>query len=106
MIRGQLKGFLALLTAATVLTLATGAAPLIASAKAGIDKFGFVAIRSGVPAGVSHFEVTSPDLQNEHAFSQSEIANIFGCNGGNQAPRLHWSGAPAGTESYAVTMFD
>jgi len=106
MIRGQLKGFLALLTAATVLTLATGAAPLIASAKAGIDKFGFVAIRSGVPAGVSHFELTSPDLQNEHAFSQSEIANIFGCNGGNQAPRLHWSGAPAGTESYAVTMFD
>ncbi len=105
-IRGRLKVSLVLLTAATVLAMATAAAPLIASAMAAIDQFGFIAIRSGIPAGASHFEVTSPDLQNEHAFSQSEIANIFGCNGGNQAPRLHWSGAPAGTKSYAVTMFD
>jgi len=72
-----LKVSLVLLTAATVLAMATGAAPPIASAMAGIDQFGFIAIRSGIPAGVSHFEVTSPDLQNEHAFSQSEIANIF-----------------------------
>jgi Raf kinase inhibitor-like YbhB/YbcL family protein len=105
-IRGRMKVSLALLTAAAILALATGAAPLIASAMAGINQFGFIAVRSGIPAGVSHFEVTSPDLQNEHAFSQTEIANIFGCNGGNQAPRLRWSGAPAGTESYAVTMFD
>ncbi len=105
-IRRRLKVSLVLLTAAAVLALATGAAPLIESAMAGIDQFGFVAIRSGIPAGASHFEVASPDLQNEHAFSQSEIANIFGCNGGNQAPRLHWSAAPAGTESYTVTMFD
>jgi Raf kinase inhibitor-like YbhB/YbcL family protein len=105
-IRGRLKVSLVLLTVAIVLAMATGAAPLIASAMAGIDQFGFIAIRSGIPAGVSHFQVKSPDLQNEHAFSQSEIAKIFGCNGGNQAPRLQWSGAPAGTESYAVTMFD
>src|SRR5260370_15012555 len=105
-IGGRLKVSLALLTAATVLALATGAVPLIASAMAGIDQFGLIAIRSGIPAGASHFEVTSPDLQNEHAFSQGEIANIFGCNGGNQAPRLHWSGAPAGTERYALTLFD
>jgi len=105
-IRRRLKVSLVLLTAAAILALATGAVPLIASAMAGINQFGFVAVRSGIPAGASHFEVTSPDLQNEHAFSQTEIANIFGCNGGNQAPRLHWSGAPAGTESYAVTMFD
>ena len=105
-IRGRLKVSLVLLTAAAVLAMATAAAPLIASAMAGIDQFGFFAVRSGIPAGASHFEVMSPDLQNEHAFSNSEIANIFGCNGGNQAPRLHWSGAPAATKSYAVTMFD
>src|SRR5260370_18264504 len=105
-IKGRLKVSLVVVPGDTVLAMATVAAPLVASAVAGIDQFGFIAIRSGIPAGASHFEVTSPDLQNEQAFSQSEIANIFGCNGGNQAPRLQWSGAPAGTKSYAVTMFD
>src|SRR5260370_7521588 len=93
-IRGRLKVSLVLLTAVTVLALAFGAAPLIASAVAGIDQFGFIAIRSGIPAGASHFEVTSPDLQNEHAFSQSEIANIFACNAANQPPRLHCTAPP------------
>ena len=30
----------------------------------------------------------------------------FGCNGGNVSPELTWSGAPAGTKSFAVTMYD
>ena len=72
-IRGRLRVSLVLLTAAAVLAMTTAAAPLIASATAGIDQFGFFVIRSGVPATASHFEVTSPDLQNEHAFSNSEI---------------------------------
>ncbi|HKW72234.1 MAG TPA: YbhB/YbcL family Raf kinase inhibitor-like protein [Candidatus Dormibacteraeota bacterium] len=101
-----MKVSLALLTAVAALALATAATPLIASATSGIERFGFVKVRSGIPAGVAHFTVTSPDLQNEHRFSMSEIANVFGCTGGNQAPRLHWSGAPAGTKSFAVTMFD
>ena len=61
---------------------------------------------AGIPEGASRFDLTSPDLQDNHPFPQSEIANVFGCNGGNQAPRLRWTGAPAGTRSYAVTMFD
>lgn len=29
-----------------------------------------------------------------------------GCGGENRSPELHWSGAPAGTRSYAIVMHD
>src|SRR6266851_1544967 len=30
----------------------------------------------------------------------------FGCAGGNKSPQLAWSGAPDGTKSFALTVFD
>nr|WP_318013777.1 YbhB/YbcL family Raf kinase inhibitor-like protein [Roseateles oligotrophus] len=32
--------------------------------------------------------------------------NGFGCTGENKSPALQWSGAPAGTKSFAVTVYD
>lgn len=34
------------------------------------------------------------------------MAKVFGCHGGNMSPALSWSGAPAGTKSYVITLFD
>jgi len=106
-IRGRLKLLAVLAAGAVAVGLGTGvAAPLAAAARDVTDQFGFTAVRSGIPEGTSRFDLTSPDLQNNRPFPQSEIANTFGCHGGNQAPRLRWSGAPAATQSFAVTMFD
>ena len=52
----------------------------------------------------SAFKLTSSDLKS--TFQQSQIFNGFGCTGGNVSPQLSWSGAPAGTKSFALTMYD
>lgn len=34
------------------------------------------------------------------------VANQFGCEGGNLSPSLRWTGAPEGTESFVLLVFD
>ena len=38
--------------------------------------------------------------------TKSEEFNGFGCTGENTSPQLSWANAPAGTKSFAVTMYD
>jgi Raf kinase inhibitor-like YbhB/YbcL family protein len=52
------------------------------------------------------FQLTSPDLPPGKTFADRNTANAFGCHGANESPVLKWHGAPAGTRSFAVTMFD
>jgi hypothetical protein len=52
------------------------------------------------------FRLMSPDLPSGKFIREEFVANEFGCHGGNQSPALKWSGAPAGTKSFAVTMYD
>ncbi|WP_225850489.1 YbhB/YbcL family Raf kinase inhibitor-like protein [Streptomyces sp. HPF1205] len=68
--------------------------------------YGHTRIRAGIPEGAARFAVTSPDVRDGGSFPATAWANAFGCTGGNQQVRLSWHGAPAGTRSYAVTMFD
>lgn len=52
------------------------------------------------------FTLSSSDLiANQPMSKQQEFAG-FGCNGGNQSPQLQWQNAPAGTKSFAVTVYD
>lgn len=52
------------------------------------------------------FTLTSPDIQNGAAMSKKQEYKGFGCNGDNISPQLRWSGAPKGTKSFAVTVYD
>ncbi|HET8996557.1 MAG TPA: YbhB/YbcL family Raf kinase inhibitor-like protein [Acetobacteraceae bacterium] len=36
----------------------------------------------------------------------AQVFSQFGCTGKNISPQLSWSGEPAGTKSFAVTMYD
>ena len=60
-------------------------------------------------AGTAHGQsmtVTSADLKEGATMSQEQVFQGFGCSGGNLSPALNWSGAPGGTKSFAVSMYD
>jgi Raf kinase inhibitor-like YbhB/YbcL family protein len=52
------------------------------------------------------FRLTSPDIKGDGEMHKSFEFNGFGCTGDNKSPVLQWDGAPPGTKSYAVTVFD
>jgi len=57
-----------------------------------------------VPA--TAFELSSPDLKDGQPLAKAQEFNSFGCHGGNVSPALSWTNAPAGTKSFAVTVYD
>jgi len=52
------------------------------------------------------FKLTSSDITQGKAMSSAQEFQGFGCNGGNLSPQLAWSGAPEGTEAFAVFAYD
>jgi Raf kinase inhibitor-like YbhB/YbcL family protein len=52
------------------------------------------------------FTLTSTDLVEGGRIGEAQVFNEFGCKGGNISPALAWSGAPAGTKSFALLMHD
>jgi Raf kinase inhibitor-like YbhB/YbcL family protein len=60
-------------------------------------------------AGLAHaagFTLSSPTIKPGSTLTQAQVYNGFGCSGQNISPELRWSGAPAGTKSFAVTLYD
>ena len=58
------------------------------------------------PAQAAGFTLSSPDIKAGGTIPKSFEYNSFGCSGENRSPALHWSGAPKGTKSFAVTVHD
>ncbi len=49
---------------------------------------------------------SSPEVKPGSTLTTAHVFNGFGCTGENRSPALSWSGAPAGTKSFAVTVYD
>ncbi len=54
------------------------------------------------------FDLTSPDpeVKNGKPMTKAQEYKGFGCNGDNLSPALEWKNPPAGTRSFAVTVYD
>ena len=65
-----------------------------------------LAFSLGSTAGAADFTVASKDVAPGKTVAQDFIFGGFGCTGKNLSPQLHWTGAPAGTQSFAVNIYD
>lgn len=54
----------------------------------------------------SALSLSSPDVKSGGTVNDEQVFNSFGCTGKNISPALAWKGAPAGTKSFAITVYD
>ncbi len=52
------------------------------------------------------FVVTSEDVTNGEALNLAQVSGQMGAGGADVSPQLSWSGFPAETKSFAVTVYD
>jgi Raf kinase inhibitor-like YbhB/YbcL family protein len=65
----------------------------------------FMLLAAG-PCFAADFSVQSASWQDGQAMKDIYVFNSFGCTGNNVSPQISWSGAPQGTKSFAVTVYD
>ena len=56
--------------------------------------------------GLPTFELRSDDVAHDQPLPKRHVSGVFGAGGEDVSPHLAWSGAPEGTQSYAVTVYD
>ncbi len=52
------------------------------------------------------FKLRSAVVAPNGTLAIEQVFNGFGCSGKNISPPLRWSGAPTGTQSFALTVYD
>jgi Raf kinase inhibitor-like YbhB/YbcL family protein len=63
-------------------------------------------LATGAEAQSPSFRLTSSEFQDGGRLSPAQVLNGFGCQGPNRSPQLSWEGAPEGTRSFVVTLYD
>jgi Raf kinase inhibitor-like YbhB/YbcL family protein len=67
-------------------------------------KFITLSILTATMLMANNFTLESKDLTGQ--LTKAQEFNSFGCSGENKSPELHWSDAPKGTKSFAITVYD
>ena len=67
---------------------------------------GIVLLTSTLGAQAAGFTLSSATIKPGSMLTDAQVFNGFGCSGKNVSPALAWSGAPAGTKSFALTVYD
>src|SRR5205823_2757311 len=49
---------------------------------------------------------SSPQFSEGATLKDEQVFNGFGCTGKNVSPEIEWKDAPAGTKSFALTVYD
>lgn len=68
--------------------------------------FGLALVSTTGAAVADDFVLISSVVAEGEALHSDQVFQGFGCEGGNTAPDLEWSGAPEGTQSFAITVYD
>ena len=59
-----------------------------------------------MPLAANAFTLESAEVKPGATIANAQVFKGFGCTGGNVSPSLTWKGAPAGTKSFAITVYD
>lgn len=57
-------------------------------------------------SAIAELTLSSADVSEGQPLNNAQVFQGFGCEGGNQSPALSWKGAPEGTKSFAITVYD
>jgi Raf kinase inhibitor-like YbhB/YbcL family protein len=61
---------------------------------------------AGAVHAAGHMTLRSPEIKNNGTIAMAQVFKGFGCTGENISPALSWRGAPKGTKSFALTVYD
>jgi Raf kinase inhibitor-like YbhB/YbcL family protein len=72
----------------------------------GVSLLAATVISTSMAVPKDSFSLVSSDTRLGPSFPNEYVLDRVGCTGGNQSPPLAWHGAPAGTKSFVITLFD
>ncbi|MEL6322173.1 MAG: YbhB/YbcL family Raf kinase inhibitor-like protein [Cyanobacteria bacterium J06626_14] len=58
------------------------------------------------PVAAQEFNLTSATVFEGGMLTDAHVFEGFGCEGENESPQLSWTGAPEGTKSFAINVYD